>query len=121
MSEQDRYGVIARTTVECTDNRHARGKSFKMVTLTFYADGRWGREAPRDRRNATLTRKAVSGRDVQRERITTMFGSDPVVCKLCGRRLPSDDQLDAAAPVLAARSIATITLDELVVVCAKAT
>jgi len=104
MSEPDRYGVIARTTVECTDKRHVRGKSFKMATLTFYADGGWSRETPRDRRYAALTRKAVSGRDVRRERITTLFGNDPVMCKLCGRRLPSDDRLDAAAPALAVRA-----------------
>ena len=104
--------VVATITVVCDNEQHAR-KIVTVTVLTFYADGQWSRDTHRGKRYDRLTKKAASGRDDRIARIRTLFGNDPVGCRLCGRRLPSDVQLDVAAPRLAARGETSLTLTQI--------
>ena len=109
--------VVATITVVCDDEQHRHPKPEKLVTLTFYADGEWSRNTDehRRRRYARLTGKPKTRRR-ELEALTTLFGNDPVVCRLCGRPLPSDAQLGAVVDELAAigvSGVSTLTLTQI--------
>lgn len=103
---------VATITVVCDNEQHAR-KTVTVTVLTFYADGEFSRDTHRRRRQDRLTQAASSGRDVRLARIRTLFGNDPVLCRLCGRRLPSDAQLGAVADRLVASGASTLTLTQI--------
>ena len=103
---------VATITVVCDNERHAR-KTVTVAVLRFYADGQWSRDTHRGKRYARLTQKAASGRDDRIARIRTLFGNDPVACRVCGRQLPSDAELDAVAPSLAAHGETSLTLTQI--------
>jgi hypothetical protein len=109
--------ILARIAVVCDSPQHSRGRTRKMATLTFYADGQWSLDhADRLKRYANLTAKAQGRQHLRSERLTTLFGNDPVLCKLCRRPLPSNAEIDKVAATLAAFGASTITLSQLCVI-----
>jgi hypothetical protein len=108
--------------IYCDDLRHARGKVAKIATLTVHADGAWSAERPQGARMARAGRKTDAGQVRNRDALArSVFGSDAIRCKLCGRHLPRHcgERLGQAARQLAYDGVPSISLTKLVAMIAR--
>lgn len=125
MSEQ-------RIDVFCDDPRHARGKVANIATFTVDAAAGTVRQVPlgRDRRMQNFRQRAPraiadaarAGADTpddfaphlrRDDWILWTTGTDPIACKLCGRRIEPGVQLSATVLRLARTGVSRIRMSEI--------